>query len=129
MKVLVVEDRKAIREMLAMVFAEAGHTAVLASDGKEAWELLSKDSQFDRIISDNDMPEMGGLELLRRVRADSQTASIPFILMSGVDVVSDKDPTPLEVVCARFGFTSFIVKPFSSDAITTMTRERSAGSN
>ena len=112
MRILVVDDRGDNRMLVEDVVEQSGHTAVTATNGQEAWELLDRGEKLDLIISDNDMPKMTGVELLQRVRADARTAGIPFILMSGNRVVSDDDQTLLEDVCARYG-AMFLQKPFS----------------
>ena len=112
MRILVVDDRGDNRMLVEDVVEQSGHTAVTATNGREAWELLDRGEKLDLIISDNDMPKMTGVELLRRMRADARTAGIPFILMSGNRVVSDDDQTLLEDVCARYG-AMFLQKPFS----------------
>jgi len=116
MKVLIVDDNDSVRKLLRDLCLEAGHTAVLANTGQEAWELLDRGEEFELIISDNDMPEMTGVELLQRVRGGSRTADIPFILMSGNRVVSDNDPTLLEEICTELG-AMFLPKPFSIHAL------------
>ena len=110
MRILVVDDREVNRMLIKDVVEQSGHTAVLAENGREAWELLDRGG-IGYIVSDKDMPEMSGVELLKLVRGDSRTAGIPFILMSG-NRISSADQTPLEDVCAQFGAT-FLPKPFS----------------
>ena len=119
MRVLVVDDSEDVRLLVKDIVEQSGHTAVAASNGREAWELLDRGGKFSFIISDNNMPEMTGVELLQRVRADARTASIPFILMSGGRVVSDDDPTPLEDVCARYS-AHVMKKPFSVFSLLAM---------
>ena len=119
MRVLVAEDSEDVRFVVESMLQHGGHTAVLASDGREAWELLNQGEIFDLIISDKDMPRMTGIEFLQRVRVDSRMADVPFILMSGERVVSDDDPTPLEEVCARHDAT-FMPKPFSLDGLLAL---------
>lgn len=111
MKILVAEDYESVREMVGDLIREVGHTPVLTCNGREAWELLDRGERFDLVLSDNDMPEMSGLELLRQIRADNRTAGVVFVLMSSDSVVSPKDWTPLEDVCANLGAT-FLPKPF-----------------
>ena len=116
MIVLVAEDDRLVREMLDDILREEGHVAVLASNGREAWVLLNKEEKFDLVISDNDMSEMGGIELLQQVRANPRTADTPFILMSGDVFLSWDNQTPLEEVCGNLGAT-FLEKPFSLDRL------------
>src|SRR3989344_3643976 len=113
MKIVVVDDDKDVRHLLEDVVEQSGPTAVLASNGREAWELLDRGEKFDFIISDNDMPEMDGVELLQRVRGNSRTAGIPFIL------VSAGDPVPLKEICAKHS-ADFLPKPFSVFTLLAM---------
>ncbi|KKT14791.1 MAG: hypothetical protein UW76_C0018G0008 [Parcubacteria group bacterium GW2011_GWF2_44_8b] len=109
MRILVVEDDDMVRNLVEEVLHEARHTAVLVSNGQEAGELLDRGEKFDHIISAG----MNGAELLRRVRGDSQTAGVPFILMSGAD------PAPFKEVCARYS-AEFLAKPFSIDGLLAL---------
>ena len=113
MRVLVVDDSEDVRLLVEDVVEQSGHTVVLVENGREAWELLGRDEEFGLIISDNDMPEMTGVELLQRMRGDSRTAGVPFILMSG------NDPVPLKEICARHS-AHFVGKPFSIFALLAL---------
>ncbi|OHA91692.1 MAG: hypothetical protein A2665_01960 [Candidatus Zambryskibacteria bacterium RIFCSPHIGHO2_01_FULL_46_30] len=115
MRILIVDDSEGIRLSVEDIVGHAGHSAVVASNGREAWELLGQ-GEFDLIISDNAMPERSGVELLKMVRAGARTTHIPFVLMSGDRVVSKDNPTSLEDVCAKFGAT-FLYKPFPLHAL------------
>ena len=112
MRILVAEDDRLVRGMLDDILCEEGHIAVLASNGREAWSFLHEGEKFDLIISDNDMPEMGGLELLQEVRADAIIADTPFVLMSGDIFLSWDNQIPLEEMCRKLG-AMFLEKPFS----------------
>ena len=99
-KILLVEDYEVLREFVAEVLVlEGSYTVVAVCNGQEAWEILDRGEKFDLILSDKDMPKMNGLELLQRVREDSRTTYTPFLLVSGDDVVSRDDPTPLQIAC------------------------------
>ena len=109
--VLIVEDNEGAREILARFLRCVGHTFTAVSDGREAWELLNDGWKFDLIFSDHEMNEMSGVELLQRVKANSRTAGIPFVLMSGALTVSEGDQRGLKEVCAELDAT-FVEKPF-----------------
>ena len=109
--VLVVEDNEASRTLLMRFLRMAGHKFTAVSDGRQAWDLLDNGWKFDLIMSDYEMSEMNGIELLRHVRLNDRTAEIPFALMSGAMTISRNDLTPLETVCHCLGAT-FIEKPF-----------------
>ncbi|MBI2065811.1 MAG: response regulator [Candidatus Zambryskibacteria bacterium] len=108
--ILLVEDNPTVRDLTIILLRRAGYFVRAVRDGQEAWELLEAGREFDLILSDNSMPRMTGLELLRRVRADQRTAEIPFILTSGAGAVSQNDRTPLETVCKNLSAT-FVLKP------------------
>jgi CheY-like chemotaxis protein len=88
--VLVVEDIETIAASIAFVLSEGPYEITLAHNGREALELL-QDGQFDLVISDVEMPEMGGYELLENVRANPDLESLPVILLTGRDSDSDRD--------------------------------------
>ena len=64
---LIVDDEPGMRQLLTHVFGRAGHTVRAAENGSKALELL-KQAPADLVISDVKMPDMNGIELLRRVR-------------------------------------------------------------
>ena len=133
MRVLVVDDEDGVREVMAEILRELGHHEVLlASDGQEAWQLLDYGAVVDCILSDKDMPKgmpkLGGIEFLRRVKADHRTCDTPFILMSGDSVVSARDSTPLVVICALFDGApvKFLEKPFKANRLLALVDEMTA---
>jgi CheY-like chemotaxis protein len=82
-RVLVVEDDPVLRGMLRTIFEAAGYEVEEAGHGKAALELLVSGSQLpDVITTDLMMPVMGGNELIRRLRSESRTASIPIVVVS-----------------------------------------------
>lgn len=62
----------------------------VATDGQEAWEIISTGDAPDLIVSDVSMPRLDGIELTLRVRADAHTAKIPVILVTALDSPRDK---------------------------------------
>jgi len=85
--VLVVDDSRLVLETLCDLIAELGHESVSAAGGRKALELLAV-RRYDLVITDLLMPEMNGLEFIRRLRELSP--EIPVILLTGA--------TPPEVV-------------------------------
>ncbi len=79
--VLIVDDELPLRSILAMMVREAGHTAVLAGDGRQAVELV-RQQRPDLVLSDVMMPRLDGVVLCRGLKMAADTASIPVILMS-----------------------------------------------
>jgi two-component system, chemotaxis family, sensor histidine kinase and response regulator WspE len=80
-RVLVVDDSATVRQMLRRTLLRARYHVATAEHGAEAWNLLQIES-FDLLVSDVDMPEMNGIELVEHVRANSRLAAMPIILLS-----------------------------------------------
>ena len=79
-RLLVVDDDTGVREVLARMLHRMGYQVSCAVDGEAGWESLCAES-FDLVITDNDMPRLTGLNLLRRIRIDR--LDLPVILISG----------------------------------------------
>ena len=83
MRVLIVDDFSTMRRIIKNILRQLGFTNIIeADDGSAAWEILNKD-QVDFIISDWNMPQMTGIELLRKVRASEEFADLPFLMVTG----------------------------------------------
>ena len=111
MKVLVVDDFATMRRIVKNVLKQIGFTQILeADDGTTALGVL-KENKIDLIISDWNMPQMNGLDLLKTVRKEDATREIPFVM---VTAEAQKDNV-LQAVQA--GVSNYIVKPFTADAV------------
>lgn len=82
-RVLVADDSVTSRTLESNILTNAGFQTVVAVDGEEAWELLQR-HDIDLLVSDVDMPRLSGLELTRRVRADSRLQHLPVILVTSL---------------------------------------------
>lgn len=111
MRVLTVDDFRPMRSIIRSVLEEVeGVEVVEAEDGLEALTLL-RESRFDLVISDWNMPRMNGLELLRHVRSEEHSKNTPFLM---VTVRSSKQDV-LQAISG--GVSSYLVKPFSPDSL------------
>lgn len=81
MQVLVIDDNQLIRDLVATIIDEVGHTALLASGAQETLEILAK-KQVDLILMDVEMPEINGFDLTQKIRADMGSHWIPIIFLS-----------------------------------------------
>lgn len=79
--ILVVDDSVTTRTLERTVLEHAGHAVVTATNGTEAWRLLEAGG-VDLIVTDYEMPELDGLALLRRMRADPRFRSLPAIMVT-----------------------------------------------
>lgn len=87
--ILVVDDSHTVREMERRLLARSGYTVSTAQNGQEAWNLLRL-KEYDLLISDVDMPQMNGIELVTRVRANPRLARLPVIILSYKDREEDR---------------------------------------
>ncbi len=111
--VLIVEDSKAIRSMIRVSLEEAGEFfAVEAGNGFEALKTLPT-RRFDLIITDINMPDINGLELIGFVRSNPAYRQIPLIIVSTEKSDEDKKRG------LALGASSYIVKPFSKEDLKT----------
>lgn len=103
--VLLVEDNEGIRSMLANRLSSS-FLITLAANGREALDLLAK-QKVDIIVTDIMMPEMDGLELCRRLKADPDLSHIPVVFITAKNDLDSK------VKGLQIGAEAYIEKPFS----------------
>jgi DNA-binding response OmpR family regulator len=87
-KVAIVEDEVFLRKAGALALRKAGFAVVTAIDGEEALEMIPREKP-DLVLLDLIMPKVQGFEVLRRLKADPATASIPVIVMSNLSQESE----------------------------------------
>ncbi|MDD5033003.1 MAG: response regulator [Candidatus Pacebacteria bacterium] len=110
---LVVDDDEAVRKTVVEILKSFGFSeSIEAADGLEAWDnfFCCGDSGIRLIVSDREMPNWDGLDLLRAVRGRTQEHKISFVLMSGESLSKE------EILEADRLGSFFIGKPFASIA-------------
>ncbi|MBS1156354.1 MAG: histidine kinase [Proteobacteria bacterium] len=108
MRILVVDDFSTMRRIVRNLLKELGFSNVdEAEDGQIALHKL-KNGHFDFIVSDWNMPNMTGIELLKAVRADPQLKHIPLMMVTA----EAKKENIIEAATA--GASGYIVKPFTA---------------
>jgi two-component system response regulator PilR (NtrC family) len=105
-KILVVDDEQIIRESLAFVLKKEGYVVEEAANGREALEKHTK-SPFDVIVTDIEMPEMRGIELLKRVMAQTPETFVLIITAFG--------SVETAIGALRQGAADYILKPVNFD--------------
>jgi len=103
--ILVVDDQEDNRSVLERRLRRQGHTVESATGGRSALELLGA-QQFDLVLLDVMMPDLDGLAVLERMKADSATRDIPVIMISALDDVASV------VRCIERGAEDHLPKPF-----------------
>ena len=110
-KILIAEDERDIRDLIAITLEFAGHEVVSASNGEEAVNLARKEIP-DLILMDVRMPRMTGYEACTLMKADAKLKDIPVIFLSGKGQDSEIQ-TGLEV-----GAADYLLKPFAPNQLT-----------
>ena len=109
-KVLVVDDSKTMREMVSFTLRGAGFEVIEGEDGKHALQTVG-DTVVDLVITDLNMPNMNGTELIRALRLKPQFSNIPILMLT-----TESDSFK-KLEGKNAGATGWIVKPFSPDRL------------
>ncbi len=113
--ILLVDDERFLAKGISVILGKKidCNEMTIAMDGEEAWKVL-QDKKIDVVISDWNMPKKSGAELLRDMKANPKTSSIPFLMLTGrSDLDSVKSAQDAGVV-------EYIVKPFNGDELVKM---------
>ncbi len=111
MRILVVDDFSTMRRIIKNILRQLGFNNIEeADDGTTGWEVLNKGG-IDFVISDWNMPQMTGIELLRKVRASEEFADMPFLMVTA----EAQQENVIEAVQAKV--SNYIVKPFTAETL------------
>ena len=110
---MTVDDSSSVRQMVGFVLKEAGFNVIEASDGKEAVDRLSS-STVNMLITDLNMPNMDGIELIRWVRNNETHKFIPVVMLTTESQEGKKQEGK------SAGATGWIVKPFKPEQLLTV---------
>lgn len=105
MRILLAEDDETCRDLILRTLSENGYEVYAEANGRLAWERLNRDGA-DIGIFDINMPEMDGLELLRRIRTSPDFAAMPVLLLTIRQLVED------QVNGYDSGADDYLAKPF-----------------
>ena len=112
MKLLVVDDSSTMRRIIKNTLSRLGYKDILeGADGVEGWNQMDSNPDIEMLITDWNMPEMNGLELVKKVRADARFADVPIIMVT-------TEGGKGEVITAlKAGVNNYIVKPFTPQVL------------
>ena len=113
-RVLVVDDDEVVRTLIAALLEEMQHEVRTVENGVDALDAHRREPA-DLVITDIYMPDMDGLELIRRINASNSTP--PIIAMSGSASARRMDALP---TAERFGASAVLYKPVDLDALAAL---------
>ena len=112
MKLVVVDDSSTMRRIIKNTLGRLGYKDIYeGEDGLKGWEVLNENPDTGMLITDWNMPEMNGLELVKKVRADKRFIDLPIIMVT-------TEGGKAEVITAlKAGVNNYIVKPFTPQVL------------
>ena len=111
MKILVVDDCATTRKLLTLYLKSKGYTVVTAENGLDAIEKVGTEA-VNLVLSDLNMPYMDGIELVKNLRGNHETAELPIVMCT-----TEADPEEKERAF-RAGANGYIVKPVTADMVS-----------
>jgi len=114
--IMTADDSASIRQMVSFTLSQAGYDVLAAVDGKDALGQLSG-AQVNMLITDLNMPNMDGIELIRQVRANPAFKFMPIIMLTTESQAAKKQ----EAKAA--GATGWIVKPFKPEQLVGVVKK------
>jgi two-component system chemotaxis response regulator CheY len=112
MKILVVDDFPTMRRIVKTLMRQNGFSDFTeAEDGARALEILRKTPEIEFVVSDWNMPNMTGIELLKAVRADPKLKHLPFLM---VTAEAEKENI---IEAVKSGVSNYVVKPFTGQTL------------
>ncbi|MDZ4405028.1 response regulator transcription factor, partial [Prosthecobacter sp.] len=123
-KILIVEDESDIAELIALHLEREGHEAVCIANGLQALPAALEHSPA-LIVLDLMLPGLDGVQIFKRLRADTRTATIPVIILTAKAQVTDK------IAGLELGADDYLTKPFGAQELLARVRAvlRRGGAN
>lgn len=115
-KALTVDDSKTMREMVSFTLKGAGFDVLEAEDGQQAVNIL-KNGRVDVVVTDLNMPNMNGIELIKALRADPAHKATPILMLTTEADGSKKEEGK------NAGATGWIIKPFQPENLVSVVKK------
>ena len=113
--VLIADDDAMFRELVAEILKLGGYKVVAAEDGQVAWNLMQK-QKVDIAVLDLNMPNMDGLELTKKMRADARYKNLPVLMLTIRAMLDD------QVAGYDRGADDYLTKPFDNKMLLARVR-------
>jgi two-component system, chemotaxis family, chemotaxis protein CheY len=115
-RIMTVDDSSTVRQMMRFTLEDAGYEVLEAEDGVDALGKLSAGARIDMLITDLNMPNMDGIDLIRAVRKDGNYRFIPIIMLTTETQESKRQEGK------SAGASGWIVKPFKPQQVLAVVR-------
>lgn len=110
-KILIVDDSKTIRQQVSFTLGKGGFEVIEAEDGKDGLAKLNSTPDIALIVSDVNMPNMNGLEMLEAIKAEGKHVNVPIIMLT-------TEGAPEMIARAKgAGAKGWLVKPFKPEQL------------
>lgn len=103
--ILAVDDSASMRQMVSFTLKNAGYSVVEAIDGQDAWDKAGS-RDFDLVLTDQNMPRMDGISLVRQLRGHPKFKSTPILILT------TESSAEMKQAGRAAGATGWLVKPF-----------------
>jgi two-component system chemotaxis response regulator CheY len=111
MKVLVVDDFATMRKIVRNILKQIGFTNIVeADDGVNALQMIKED-KIDFVVTDWNMPNMTGLDLLKNIRASEKAKNTPVLMVTAEGLADNV------VDAVKAGVDNYVVKPFTAETV------------
>lgn len=111
-KILLIEDDQSLHELYSEILKEEGYEIIDAYDGEEAYQHI-KDQEYDLILLDYKIPKLNGIELLKKIRAES-----PLLKLGAILILTNAGEDSLVADAISLGAKGYLVKAdYTPDAI------------
>lgn len=111
--IMTVDDSPSVRQMVAFTLQRAGYTVVEACDGRDALVKVSR-APVQMVITDLNMPNMDGIELIRSLRQEASHRFVPIVMLT-----TESEPQKKQLG-RDAGATGWIVKPFTPEQLVAV---------
>lgn len=108
--IMVADDSPIIRKLISFALTLTGYEIIYVSDGMEALETLPNET-IDLLITDLNMPNVDGFELIKAIRSNETYKSTPIIVLSNLSEADDIERA------LQYGADSYLIKPFEQKTI------------
>jgi two-component system chemotaxis response regulator CheY len=119
-KILIVDDSRTIRQQVNFTLQKSGFVVVEADNGEKGIEVLAANPDVALVLSDVNMPNMGGLDMLEKIRANPNYANLPVVILT------TEGAADMLERAKSLGAKGWVVKPFKPDQLIAVVNKLTA---